>query len=144
MKVAVYGGTGFVGSSVCKALFACGCAVTSISRTGTPPARFDGESWVTEVNWIKANASEDGAAASALPEDVDTVISCIGDNRVMFADADGWSSGWGWSSRSRKQYNANYVPNVNVVEAAKSAGAQRFVYVGVSSDCEQGFGGAHA
>ena len=35
----------------------------------------------------------------------------------------------------------NYEPNVQVVEAAKSAGAQRFVFVGASSEAERGFAG---
>jgi uncharacterized protein YbjT (DUF2867 family) len=44
MRVAVFGGSGFIGSQVCKTLIACGCAVTSISLTGDAPrSRFDGE-----------------------------------------------------------------------------------------------------
>ena len=33
-KIVVLGGSGFIGSHVCKALIGRGCAVTSISRNG--------------------------------------------------------------------------------------------------------------
>jgi len=38
-------------------------------------------------------------------------------------------------------YEQNYKPNANAVAAAKAAGAKHFVYVGVSTDAEQGFAG---
>ena len=43
-KIVVLGGSGFIGSHVCKALIGRGCAVTSISRNGpnTPSIRLDG------------------------------------------------------------------------------------------------------
>ena len=80
MRVAVYGGTGLVGASVCKALIACGCAVTSISRTPNTPVleRFSGEQWISQVNWMEADVTADGAAAEVLGDGVDAVVSCIG------------------------------------------------------------------
>lgn len=59
----------------------------------------------------------------------------------MYADANGWASGWTWSQRSECQYADNFLPNARLAAAAKAAGAQRFVYVGVSSEAEWGFGG---
>ena len=156
MRIAVFGGTGLIGSQLCKVLtLACGCSVTSITRSGdatlgpkslggsaTPLlAQYEGESWVTKVNWVQADAAVDGQALAALPDGVDGVVSCIGSGDLLKASGDGWANRNDWSDFSNRQYAANYEPNANVVAAAKAAGAQRFVYVGASSDAEQGFGG---
>ena len=61
--------------------------------------------------------------------------------QLLYADANGWASGWTWSQRSECQYADNFLPNARLAAAAKAAGAQRFVYVGVSSEAEKGFGG---
>eukprot|EP00966_Prymnesium_polylepis_P094471 2186735-Prymnesium_polylepis.1 len=151
MRIAVVGGTGLVGSHVCKALIACGCAVTSISRGGAsaalvgsappPLSRFEGEQWLSQVSWVQCDAAVEGAVAVALPGDVDGVVSCVGAGDLLEASANGWSSGWGWSDQSKQQYAEHFEPSAQVVAASKTAGAQRFVYVGVASYAEEGFGG---
>lgn len=153
MRVAVFGGTGQIGSQVCQALIACGCAVSSISRSGAPAAA---EPWTKQVSWIKADMGSwdqaertwqcaEGAASSALAGvdgGVDCVVSCIGSGDLLKASADGWDvTGYKWSDESLKFYAENYEPNVRVIAAAKEAGASRFVLVGASSEVEQGFGG---
>ena len=45
------------------------------------------------------------------------------------------------SDQSRRQYAEHYEPSAQVVAAAKAAGVKRFVYVGVASYAEEGFGG---
>ena len=155
VRIAVFGGTGLVGSQVCKLLVACGCSTVSITRSGDNTlgpwslggaakpllAQFEGEAWVSQVEWIKADAAVDGEALAALQDGVDGVVSCIGSGDMLKATADGWYGRNVWSDFSKEQYAANYEPNANVITAAKAAGAQRFVYVGASSDAEQGFGG---
>ena len=81
MHVAVFGGSGFVGTFVCRALVGCGCVVSSVSRSGDEASlgssmrRLDGE-WTSQVQWLKGDAATDPAAA--LADDVDAVVSCIG------------------------------------------------------------------
>lgn len=48
-KLVVLGGSGFVGSAICKAAVSKGIEVTSLSRSGRPRVS---ESWVDQVNWI--------------------------------------------------------------------------------------------
>ena len=150
MRVAVFGGTGLIGSQVCRALIACGCAVTSISRngdicTGTGKRMqetFIGESWVNKVNFVQADANIEDAVLQALADGVDGVVSCMGSSTdLLSANSNGWNGRCYWSESSRQQYAQEHDPVVKVVTASKSAGAQRFVYVGVSSDAERGFGG---
>ena len=142
MRVVVFGGTGLVGSHTCKALLACGCAVTSISRGGlrAESQPLLGESWVSQVDWQRADAAEDGAAAKVLEGGVDGVVSCIGSGDLQHASAEAWN-GWAWSDKSIRQWRENSEPNLKVVAAAKAAGVRRFAFVGVSSDSERGFGG---
>ena len=141
MRVAVFGGSGYIGSQVCKALIACGCAVTSASRGGAPPSRLEDEQWAAQVKWVAADAAVGGDAGAALAGGVDGVVSCIGQGDLQLASDKGWNSRWGWSEFSRRQYDENFLPNKQAVAAAQAADAQRFVYVGASSDCERGFGG---
>ena len=145
MRIAVFGGSGFIGARVCKALIACGCAVTSISRSGDAAlgSRFEGEPWVQQVNWMKADASVEGAATAALAEadGLDGVVSCIGKGDLLLASDKGWNGRWAWTQFSRDLYAANALPNTCATAAGKEAGAKRFVYVGVGSECQKGFGG---
>lgn len=54
-KVVVFGGSGYVGSAVCKALLKLGINVTSVSRSGAP-ASASSEEWVQHVRWIKGDS----------------------------------------------------------------------------------------
>jgi NAD(P)-dependent dehydrogenase (short-subunit alcohol dehydrogenase family) len=140
MRVAVFGGSGFIGSRVCQELVSAGADVTSVSKSGRRPEWAADESWATQVRWVAADVTVDGAAAEALGDGVDGVVSCIGKGDLLYASNQGWS-GWAWTEFSRDLYAANALSNKQVVAAAKAAGAQRFVYVGVGSECEMGFGG---
>ena len=155
MRVVVFGGSGFVGVHVCKALASSGCTVVSVSRNGRlslgptdlrgnqePNLRqFRGEPWVDSVEWIQADASEPGAAAQALIGGVDGVVSLIGAGDVLKPSSNGWTGNI-WSAESERLYAQNYDPNAAVVAAAKAAGARRFVFVGVASEAEIGFAGS--
>ncbi|KAJ3692565.1 hypothetical protein LUZ60_011660 [Juncus effusus] len=51
-KIVVLGGSGFVGSSICKAAVSNGIEVVSLSRSGRPS--YTG-AWVDQVNWVKGD-----------------------------------------------------------------------------------------
>ncbi|KAH6826489.1 Rossmann-fold superfamily protein [Perilla frutescens var. hirtella] len=48
-RVVVLGGSGFVGSAICKAAVSKGIEVISLSRSGRPSYS---DSWVDQVNWL--------------------------------------------------------------------------------------------
>nr|DAD17877.1 TPA_asm: hypothetical protein HUJ06_019340 [Nelumbo nucifera] len=48
-RVVVLGGSGFVGSAICKAAVSKGIEVVSLSRTGRPSYS---DSWVNQVTWM--------------------------------------------------------------------------------------------
>ena len=50
-RVAVFGGTGFVGSAVCERLVKKGYDVTAVSRRGTNPK--PGDKNLDQVTWVK-------------------------------------------------------------------------------------------
>jgi hypothetical protein len=54
-EVVVFGGNGFVGSQVCKALVGMGLRVAAINRSGAPRER---EEWMSGVDYIAADVFE--------------------------------------------------------------------------------------
>ena len=76
IKVTVLGGTGFVGSRVCKVLVSKGAEVTSVSRSGSCPAWASDEPWTKEVKWVAADLL--GADVGVIAGDCDSVVSCVG------------------------------------------------------------------
>jgi len=119
MKVTVMGGTGFVGSRVCKQCVAAGAEVTSVSQSGTVPAWAAGESWASEVTWV-ANELTRGSreALEAAVGSPDVVVSCVG---AVGFDVQGLMLG-------------NGVANAEAAAAAKKAGVSKFVFVSVASE----------
>jgi NAD(P)-dependent dehydrogenase (short-subunit alcohol dehydrogenase family) len=74
-KVAVFGGTGFVGSAVCERLIKKGYDVTAVSRRGTNPKPND--STLSQVNWVQGNALDKSAVKKIVNEN-DAVVHAIG------------------------------------------------------------------
>jgi len=74
-SVVVLGGSGFVGSHVCRALLDKGAKVVSVNRSGPPPS--DGEKWANQVTWIRADVFDEDSWIDCL-EGADAVVSCIG------------------------------------------------------------------
>jgi Nucleoside-diphosphate-sugar epimerases len=74
-KVAVFGGTGYVGSAVCERLIQKGHDVTAISRRGTNPR--PGDANLDQVNWVKGDAT-DPATVKGFVKDADAVVHAIG------------------------------------------------------------------
>ena len=78
LRVAVFGGSGFVGSRVCQTLVGAGCEVVSVSRTGQPPAWAAAAPWSGRVEWRSADALLD----ENLPVGtIDGAVSCVGNMR---------------------------------------------------------------
>ena len=146
-RVAVFGGSGFIGSRVCRTLVANGCTVLSVSRSGdqtsTPFGKSlrwaVGEPWLEEVEWIEADAAA-GTALDARIGGVEGVVSCIGSKDVLSPSSNSYS-GNKWSEESKADYSRNFDPNERAVGAAVAAGAARFVLVDVASDAEIAYGG---
>lgn len=125
-KVTVFGGTGFVGSRVCKFLVDKGesIKVTSVSKTGTIPNWCKDEDWVNQVVWNKADLlqQKDDSSSTLLDEAVgkpDVVVSCIGEI--------------GTDSEKLKKGNGD--ANCLAFESAKRGGnVKRAVFVSVGSE----------
>jgi len=118
-SVTVVGGTGFVGSRVCKNLVESGATVRSVSKSGAPPPEWAGSPWTQQVEWV-ANDLVTGAREK-LREAVgtpDVVVSCVG------------SVGWD----RQGLLLGNGIANKEVAAAASMAGVGRMVYVSVSSE----------
>ncbi|KAI5084236.1 hypothetical protein GOP47_0000405 [Adiantum capillus-veneris] len=108
-KIVVLGGSGFVGSAVCKAAVGQGIDVVSLSRSGRPSYN---DAWVDQVVWIAGdvfNADWDGLLNGAT-----AVVSTIG--------------GFG-TNEQMEQLNGE--ANVLAINAASNAGVRKFVYISV-------------
>ncbi|XVF13679.1 hypothetical protein REPUB_Repub08aG0228600 [Reevesia pubescens] len=108
-RVVVLGGSGFVGSAICKAAVSKGIEVISLSRSGRPT--YPG-SWVDQVTWMSgdvfyANWDEVLVGATA-------VVSTLG--------------GFG-SEEQMKRINGE--ANVVAVNAAKDFGILKFILISV-------------
>lgn len=126
-RITVLGGTGFVGSRVCKSLTESGASVTSVSTGGRVPEWCAGESWTNQVKWVKQDLTrgqrEKMETAVGTP---DCLVSCIG---TVGFDVQGLLLG-------------NGITNKNAATAAKKAGTARYVFCSVASEvdaCEDGW-----
>lgn len=108
-RVVVLGGSGFVGSAICKAAVSKGIEAISLSRSGRPSYS---SSWVDQVTWMSgdvfyANWDEVLAGATA-------VLSTLG----------------GFGSEEQMQ-RINGEANVVAVTAAKDFGIPKFILISV-------------
>jgi nucleoside-diphosphate-sugar epimerase len=104
MRLAVTGGTGFVGSRLLQALGRSDHQVRALTRR--PQSECEALSWVR-------GSLEDTDALHQLVDGVDAIIHVAG---VINADAAGFEAG-------------NVQGTANLIDAAKSAGVRRFVHV---------------
>ncbi|KAL6863820.1 hypothetical protein ACP4OV_016723 [Aristida adscensionis] len=107
-KLLVLGGSGFVGSHVCKEALDRGFAVSSVNRSGKPSI---GESWTDKVIWNQGDLLEPASFKDAM-DGVSAVVSCVG----------------AFGSNSF-MYKVNGTGNINAIRAAAEKGVKRFVYV---------------
>jgi len=104
MRLAITGGTGFVGSHLIEAARAEGHEVSALTRRAQPPQE--------GVTWIEG-ALDRADSLAALCEGCDAVIHVAG---VINADAHGFHQG-------------NVVGTENMIAAAAQAGIARFVHI---------------
>ena len=121
-KVTVFGGTGFVGSRVCKLLVEKGASVTSVSKSGSIPKWCQDDEWTQRVQWKNADLlSGNEAAVDDACGNPTSVVSCVG---VVGTDPNVLKRGNGDS-------------NVAAFESAKRGGKlERAVYVSVGSEVD--------
>eukprot|EP00566_Odontella_aurita_P036166 CAMPEP_0113536392 /NCGR_PEP_ID=MMETSP0015_2-20120614/6232_1 /TAXON_ID=2838 /ORGANISM="Odontella" /LENGTH=318 /DNA_ID=CAMNT_0000435745 /DNA_START=103 /DNA_END=1059 /DNA_ORIENTATION=- /assembly_acc=CAM_ASM_000160 len=122
-SITVFGGTGFVGSRVCKYLIESGADVTVVSKEGGVPSWCSSEEWTKSVEW-KSNNLVRGPRESLLDSvgSPDAVVSTVG---AIGFDVQSLLLG-------------NGVANAEAAKASKEKGASKFVYVSVASavsDC---------
>jgi NAD(P)-dependent dehydrogenase (short-subunit alcohol dehydrogenase family) len=141
LKATVFGGNGYIGKAVCKALAAKGVAVTSVSRSGRPADR---EPWMEKVDWVAADAAKDSLSAAL--NGASACVSCVGG----FTGAKASPTGTGdipvlfasYSPQDQEEYRQkNGPPNEAIAKAAKEAGVGQYVLVGVAADAENGLAG---
>lgn len=108
-RVVVLGGSGFVGSAICKAAASKGIEVISLSRSGRPT---NSGSWVDQVNWISGDVfyvNWDEVLNGAT-----SVVSTLG----------------GFGSEEQ-MLRINGEANVVAVNAAKEYGVPKFILISV-------------
>ena len=107
-EVVVFGGNGFVGTQVCKALVGMGLKVAAINRSGAPRER---EDWMAGVDFFAADVFEPEAWRSVLHGAVGAVaaIGAFGNYEFM------------------KKVNGD--ANVLVAQEAAAIGVERMVFV---------------
>src|SRR5215213_5801217 len=105
MKLAITGGTGFVGSHLIDAALAAGHEVAALARRDQPPRE--------RLQWIAGNL-EDRAALKALVEEADAVVHVAG--VINAPDPAAFEQG-------------NVAGTLAMLAAATAGGVRRFVHV---------------
>ena len=117
LKVAIFGGNGFVGSNIAKELSSRGVDVVCLSRTGHKPIHLQSEKWSESVRWSKGDASQ---ADEDCLKQVDVVISTVGSPPIpTFSD-----------EAFAQQLFANGTCNTQLIASASSAGIKQLVLMG--------------
>lgn len=76
-KLLVTGGSGFIGSQICRVAVEEGHEVVSVSRSGRPQDARGEASWMDRVTWVAANVLSPGDWRAHL-EGCTAVIHCVG------------------------------------------------------------------
>lgn len=115
MAVVVFGGNGFVGTNVLKALCARQIPAVSISRSGGRPQHLASEPWAAGVAWETGDAAVAATYYERLVGARAIVVS-VGSPPVPFVDYE-------WQKR------VNGASNAAPISAARDAGVARVVII---------------
>jgi uncharacterized protein YbjT (DUF2867 family) len=111
-RLVVFGGNGYVGTRVCEHALRMGAEVVSISRRGAPPA-LPG-SWASQVHWERGDALDPAQPWRGLLKGAAGVVSTLG----TFGS-------------SAQMYKVCGQANMELMDAAASAGVPRFAFISV-------------
>ena len=116
-KVVVYGGNGFIGTRVAKALLEKDVCAVCLSRTGHKPLHLKDHKWSESVRWCKGDASEPD---TKLLERLDGLVSLVGSSPLPTFSQEAHEN----------QVFMNGTANARAIRAAGEAGIKRVVLVG--------------
>jgi len=116
-NIVVYGGNGFVGTRVAKALLERDVCAVCLSRTGHKPLHLKNRKWSESVRWCKGDAS---APDTQLLERLDGLVTLVGSPPVPTLSKSAYD----------EQVFMNGTANANAIREAGEAGIKRIVLVG--------------
>jgi len=116
-KVAVYGGNGFVGTRVAKALLEQDVCAICLSRTGHKPLHLKDHKWSESVRWCKGDAS---TPDTQLLKHLDGLVTLVGSPPLPTFSQEAYD----------QQVFMNGTANANAIREAGKSGIKRIVLVG--------------
>jgi len=117
IKVVIYGGNGFVGTHIAKALAKQDVCTVCVSRTGHKPLHLKDEKWSEKVRWCQGDASQPKAD---LLKSANVVICAVGSAPLPTLTQEAFE----------QQVSSNGSANVSAINAANDAGVQRLILLG--------------
>lgn len=115
-RIAIYGGNGFVGTHIAKALSSTDSCVLCVSRTGHKPAHLREQAWSDNVKWCSGDATNPD---EKLLNSIDVLICCIGSPPVPTFNQAAYDA----------QVHSNGTTNQTVIRAAASSNVKRVVLI---------------
>lgn len=119
LKVAIYGGNGFVGTYLAKEFAARNIGTVCLSRSGYKPLHLKDEEWSETVRWCKGDATE---PKLELLSTVDVIIVSVGSPPIPTLSKEAYEH----------QVFMNGTTNANLIRAAGEAGVKRVIVMGAS------------
>ncbi|MBL4670739.1 MAG: NAD(P)-dependent oxidoreductase [Arenicella sp.] len=116
-KIVVYGGNGFVGTRVARALLARDVCAVCLSRSGHKPLHLGDQQWSESVRWCKGDASEPD---TQLLQRLDGLVTLVGSPPLPSFSKEAYD----------EQVFANGTTNANAIKGAGEAGIKRVVLLG--------------
>lgn len=117
VRVAIYGGNGFVGTHLARKLVSAKAKVTCISRSGAMPSQLEHSAWSKQVQWLQGDASQPDLA---MLKAIDVLVSVVGAPPLPT---------FSHTAYQRAVFN-NGTTNATAISAAADAGIKRVVLLG--------------